>query len=640
VDADGDGLTDDVDPHPLDVDVFGPAGSVVAAVAAADPGDTLYVHGDFVESVEITKNLAISGDCAAPSVFTAPPDASTFTVTNDAVVEMSCVVAEGQPDVNGDQGAGFLVFDGADVTLTDVVARAQDNGMYVAQVGSSITATGCRVEDNHNTSSAGQGGGVVVFDGGAVHLDDCVVDGNSATQFGGGLFNKGTMTVTNSTVTDNESTDGAGLFMWMVSGAGHVTTISNTTFSGNVASGRGGGVFANSGSGALTDVVLTGNTATTTGGAVYETASGQFDIDVNTMAAITGNSTPQCTSLSRTLDCDPAPAQPTIVVHCNVLAGAACQVQNLSADWPSSSNVDVVVTDSTSAVVESHNVPTEPDGSFLVELGDLLSVGDVVTVTSGPLSASRTYDNSVTVVSDVTQLVSGQSAPNRDVGVEVLNRDENAATTVAAASDGAWSADFSAEAPGPLHTVVVRDNDTEGDLLLLIVDRGVVRLPSSNLDPGQTVQTFADDWTANATVDVTWFDAAGSVLQGPTSEPTDADGLFSNYFAAGLPAGGMVEVSDPATGQVKTRTNDMTITSVDTANDTVSGTGPVGEKVVVTAYDAGSGNGETIEVTVPGTGTWTATFTIDVNGGSGDYLAEASHHDIDFDVATYSWWAP
>ena len=101
---------------------------------------------------------------------------------------------------------------------------------------------------------------------------------------GGGIYNNGTLTVSNSTLANNAVGggfgDGAGIFN------NSTLTVSNSTFVDNAASGGGGGIFNNGDNGTVTvsNSTLTGNTATF-GGAIYN--GGTLTVSASTL---TGNS--------------------------------------------------------------------------------------------------------------------------------------------------------------------------------------------------------------------------------------------------------------------------------------------------------------------------------------------------------------
>ena len=152
------------------------------------------------------------------------------------------------------------------------------------------------------TITNGNSGGIVNRIGGLT-LNGSIVIGNVGTN-GGGIFNEATnrlttVTITNSTISDNSATgNGGGIFTQGL--GGDVTlTVSNSTISGNSATGDGGGIFSEATgleAGASSTVVvsnstLSGNSTASDGGAIYNAAGshGDASLFVNS-CTISGNS--------------------------------------------------------------------------------------------------------------------------------------------------------------------------------------------------------------------------------------------------------------------------------------------------------------------------------------------------------------
>ena len=111
----------------------------------------------------------------------------------------------------------------------------------------------------------GDGGGIHVESGVQVIVDNVVVTDNSATGSGGGIYNVGTLTVSNSTISDNEAGNSGG----GISASNGAIQINNVTVSNNEATNDGGGVFLSNGTHNLTNVTISGNTAGDEGGGVF-----------------------------------------------------------------------------------------------------------------------------------------------------------------------------------------------------------------------------------------------------------------------------------------------------------------------------------------------------------------------------------
>ena len=120
----------------------------------------------------------------------------------------------------------------------------------------------------HNTtvsngvdSPSGKGGGI--YNLGTLTLEDSTVSDNTALS-GAGIFNlDGTLIITGSTLSGNVTHTGGGIY----NDTG-TATVTNSTLSGNAAL-YGGGVFNRAGTVTLTNSTLSGNSATL-GGAIYD----------------------------------------------------------------------------------------------------------------------------------------------------------------------------------------------------------------------------------------------------------------------------------------------------------------------------------------------------------------------------------
>ena len=155
--------------------------------------------------------------------------------------------------VNGDGKSRVFDIDGASAAI------------------SALTITG---------GSADEGGGLR-NEGGTLSLTDATVSGNSATKEGGGLATLfgGTSTLIDCTVSGNTAPAGGGL-----SNASSTLTLTNSTLSGNTATGDGGGLYNTGGAATLTNVTISANSAVT-GGGVSSTGTGATLKLTNTIVA-------------------------------------------------------------------------------------------------------------------------------------------------------------------------------------------------------------------------------------------------------------------------------------------------------------------------------------------------------------------
>ncbi|MEB3336634.1 MAG: CHAT domain-containing protein, partial [Leptolyngbyaceae bacterium] len=122
-----------------------------------------------------------------------------------------------------------------------------------------LTLTSSIVSGN---TASDRGGGIANRYSGTITLTDSTVIGNSASRNGGGISNYGTLTLSNSTVSGNSTFQHGG----GISNYGSVT-LSNSTVSGNSASDHGGGI-SNYDSVTLSNSTVSGNFAATHGGGI------------------------------------------------------------------------------------------------------------------------------------------------------------------------------------------------------------------------------------------------------------------------------------------------------------------------------------------------------------------------------------
>ena len=157
---------------------------------------------------------------------------------------------------------GSAVLDGFTVTGGNADGdppHDEGGGMY--NLSSSPSVANCTFSGN---SASFFGGGMYNDYSSSPAVTDCTFSNNTATYGGGGIFNHSSSpSVTNCTFSGN-STDyyGGGMYNHTSSSP----AVTNCTFSGNSASGNGGGMYNSSSSPAVTGCIFSDNTATYGGG--------------------------------------------------------------------------------------------------------------------------------------------------------------------------------------------------------------------------------------------------------------------------------------------------------------------------------------------------------------------------------------
>jgi hypothetical protein len=176
---------------------------------------------------------------------------------------------------------------GAGMTIIEACSGASCTGVdrVFHVLGGTVSIAGVTIRNGDAANASpflGSGGGIFSAAGSAVTLTDSTVSGNSATGGGGGIRNAGTMTVTDSTVSGNSAI--AGSSAGGISNNGTLT-LTDSTVSGNMAPTTGG--ITNLGTLMLTESTVSGNTATNFGGAgIFNTGTGTATI---TRSTISGN---------------------------------------------------------------------------------------------------------------------------------------------------------------------------------------------------------------------------------------------------------------------------------------------------------------------------------------------------------------
>lgn len=136
-----------------------------------------------------------------------------------------------------------------------------------------------------NNIAAERGGGIEVEEDGTLSITDSTLSDNEA-QFGAGLFSAGTATVTRSTVSGNESSEnGGGLELYSFIGTDTPSTlvVDTSTITSNTAQNNGGGIQGSRGAVTISNSTITSNSAATGGGVI---TSGDLEI---TGSLISGN---------------------------------------------------------------------------------------------------------------------------------------------------------------------------------------------------------------------------------------------------------------------------------------------------------------------------------------------------------------
>lgn len=272
------------------------------AVSAANPGDSLNIEGTCAGTTEIGKNLTLTGQPAREFFPTGTLDGggngSVLTIDSGVNVTLNTLIitngSGGGTEGKGTEGGG-IYNDGAltvnDSSITGNTASFFGGGIYNYYDGT-VTLNNSTVTGNTGGAFGGAGG---IFNLGTVTLNNTPVTGNAAVNggVGGGIFMAlGTLTLNNSTIGGSDSNSGnSGYYGGGIYVNGGTVNLNNSSITGN--SGyEGGGIFMVSGAVSLNNSsTITGNTASNDGGGVFG-QDGTVTLD-NT-SSITGNNPNDC----------------------------------------------------------------------------------------------------------------------------------------------------------------------------------------------------------------------------------------------------------------------------------------------------------------------------------------------------------
>lgn len=167
------------------------------------------------------------------------------------------------------------------VRLTNSMLAGNTTGSFGGAIyntsGGTFFIEKSTITDNISTGFLGAGG---ILNSGTMTITESMISNNRAGPRGGGIYNDGTLTLTSSTVSGNSispptATDpgGGGIY----GGSSSMTTITNSTISGNTAGEGAGGGIGSIGATVLDNNTIVNNTANTGGG--VDVRGG--DIDMN-----------------------------------------------------------------------------------------------------------------------------------------------------------------------------------------------------------------------------------------------------------------------------------------------------------------------------------------------------------------------
>jgi len=155
-----------------------------------------------------------------------------------------------------------LTIDGTGYTIA--IDGAGNSEILYVDLGATLTLNDLTIENG----SAGFDGGGGVYNLGTLTINNSTLSGNLAEGDGGGIISSGTLTVTNSTFSGNSGFEGGGIY-----NEGITLTVTNSTFYDNSATFYGGGIFNEGSALTVTNSTFSGNSVIDfLGGGIYNDA--------------------------------------------------------------------------------------------------------------------------------------------------------------------------------------------------------------------------------------------------------------------------------------------------------------------------------------------------------------------------------
>lgn len=175
-----------------------------------------------------------------------------------------------------------VTISGAGSTTTIIDGGSLDRVIFVSRDGT-VGIRGVTIQNGKQQGGTGDfgGGGGGVHNQGSLAVTDSVITLNRSTSADPGIYNRGMLTLSGTTVSNNTSPQGGAI----TNDGGGAIAIINSTISGNI-TGNGAGVFNFNGTAAISGTTITNNTASSSGGGVFN----GFGTMTVTNTTISGNS--------------------------------------------------------------------------------------------------------------------------------------------------------------------------------------------------------------------------------------------------------------------------------------------------------------------------------------------------------------
>ncbi|MBN1220131.1 MAG: DUF11 domain-containing protein [Anaerolineae bacterium] len=252
---------------------------------AAESGGAIYNRSGATLTVESSTISGNSAPCGGAGI----SSRGTATVSDSTIADN---VAPKPPDWSCESDAAGIGNSGGTMTVSRSTISGNINedgsGGGLSSYGSNPDQGHLTVLDStiYNNVANSHGGGIYNWWDSVLTVTNSSIYSNTANWYGGGILSGGSqntkLTLINSTLSCNMAQDGGGLCNGTPVGfAGEVLSMTNSTVVSNTATGSGGGVYNwNSASVTLDNIILWGNTAPA-GPQIYNNSTNRPTISAN-----------------------------------------------------------------------------------------------------------------------------------------------------------------------------------------------------------------------------------------------------------------------------------------------------------------------------------------------------------------------
>jgi CSLREA domain-containing protein len=234
------------------ISILGLTAILLLTLAAAAPANTITVNssadsGGTCPGTDCTLRQAIAAAFSGDTI--------TFSLPSKSAVSLT----SGELLVNKNL---TIIGPGADLLSVQRDASASTNFLiFEVAASSNVTISGLTITNGNGGFAGG------IYNAGTLTINNATISGNSTAFDGGGIYNgnTGTLTITNATISGNTANVGGGI---VNDAQAHTVTIASTTISGNTATSQGGGILSYQGTVTITDSTVSGNSAGSDGGGI------------------------------------------------------------------------------------------------------------------------------------------------------------------------------------------------------------------------------------------------------------------------------------------------------------------------------------------------------------------------------------